>query len=371
MTRSRRSSRRPCCTSRASASPRSASSERSWNSSNSTAATPSSMGSSSDEPRENALGDDFDPGAARDFRAEAHPQARPCRRRASPSVVRHALGGGARGEPARLEHQDAALSSAPMASAREHQRHPRGLAGAGRRHQHGRIVARAAPRSVPAARRRSAAASNPSVFVIADMQRRVDVNCPPHVPNRAKSYITGHHARRTKNAAEAGQSRQAAGQAVEERRPRLPGRRLRLHFPRLSRAAADQPQVGRPAAQCRVRLLQHAVEASARHEAGGQADPSRGGVRPVGEDVPHRNVSRLQGAPAGSAGRSAAAIPAHPRSGAGLRSAVPGAGGLRGRRPDRDLCARGLRGRRHRDHRLLGQGSDAARQRLRRSCSTP
>ena len=47
ITRSFRSSRKPCCTSRASARPRSASSERSWNSSNSTAATPSSAGSSS------------------------------------------------------------------------------------------------------------------------------------------------------------------------------------------------------------------------------------------------------------------------------------------------------------------------------------
>src|SRR5580704_3465275 len=46
MTRMRKSSRKPCCTSRASASPRSASSERSWNSSKITAPTPSSMGSS-------------------------------------------------------------------------------------------------------------------------------------------------------------------------------------------------------------------------------------------------------------------------------------------------------------------------------------
>ena len=46
ITRIFRSSRRPCCASRASASPRSASSERSWNSSNSTAATPFSSGSS-------------------------------------------------------------------------------------------------------------------------------------------------------------------------------------------------------------------------------------------------------------------------------------------------------------------------------------
>ena len=46
ITRRRRSSRKAICTSWASAKPRSASSERSWNSSNSTAATPSSVGSS-------------------------------------------------------------------------------------------------------------------------------------------------------------------------------------------------------------------------------------------------------------------------------------------------------------------------------------
>jgi len=47
MTSSFRSSRKPCCTSRASARPRSASSERSWNSSNKIAAMPSSDASSS------------------------------------------------------------------------------------------------------------------------------------------------------------------------------------------------------------------------------------------------------------------------------------------------------------------------------------
>ena len=52
--------------------------------------------------------------------------------------LRHALGGGARGEPARLEHQDAAVPDPVLFG--EHQRHPRRLAGAGRRHQHGGIV---------------------------------------------------------------------------------------------------------------------------------------------------------------------------------------------------------------------------------------
>ena len=63
--------------------------------------------------------------------------------------------------------------------------------------------------------------------------------------------------------------------SAQERRPRLSGGRLVLHFPRLSRAAAAHPQVRRAAGQCRARLLQHAVEAAARHEAGGAADASR------------------------------------------------------------------------------------------------
>src|SRR5580700_1045971 len=103
----------------------------------------------------------------------------------------------------------------------------------------------------------------------------------------ADPYISGDHARSTKISTEAANG----GQAVEERRPRLPGRRLRLHFSRLSRAAADQPQIRRLAAPRRVRLLQHAVEAPARHEAGGQAHPSRRGVRSLRADVPHGNVS--------------------------------------------------------------------------------
>ena len=80
-------------------------------------------------------------------------------------------------------------------------------------------------------------------------------------------YITRHHARRTKVAGRRrAESRCARRQAPEEGGSRLSGRRLGLHFPRLSRAAADQPQIGRLAAQRGVRLLQHAVEAPARHE---------------------------------------------------------------------------------------------------------
>ncbi len=201
------------------------------------------------------------------------------------------------------------------------------------------------------------------------MRRRSEGENPQSRPMAVlitvKPLYIGQHARSTKSPAEAGQTA-ACRETLEEGRPRFSGRRLRLYFSRLSRAAADQSQVRRFAAQCRIRLLQYAVEASARHEAGGQADPPRGGVRPVRAHVPHRDVSGIQGAPPGSARRFTAAISADPRGGARLRYSVPGAEGFRGRRPDRDLCAAGLRGRRHRHHRLLGQGFDAARQRLHR-----
>ncbi len=152
-------------------------------------------------------------------------------------------------------------------------------------------------------------------------------------------------------------------QSPEEGRPRLSGRRFRLYFPRLSRAAAAEPQIRRVAGQCRARLLQHAVEAVARHAAGQPADPSRHRVRQIRGHVPQQALSRLQGAPAAGAGRSDPAISADPRGGARVRPALPGARRLRGRRSDRDLCPRGRRARRDRDHRLLRQGSDAARHR--------
>ena len=156
---------------------------------------------------------------------------------------------------------------------------------------------------------------------------------------------------------------QACRQSPRQGRPCLSGRRFRLYFPRLSRAAAAEPQIRRAAGQCRARLLQHAVEAVARHAAGQPADPSRHHLRQVGDHLPQQALSRLQGAPAAGARRPDPAIRADPRGGARLRPALPRAGRLRGRRSDRDLCARGRRARRHRDHRLLRQGPDAARDR--------
>ena len=56
----------------------------------------------------------------------------------SPSVSAMRVGGGARGEPARLQHEDLAVLA--HGSSRQHQRHARGLAGAGRRDQHGGVA---------------------------------------------------------------------------------------------------------------------------------------------------------------------------------------------------------------------------------------
>ena len=316
MTRSRKSSRKPCCASRASASPRSASSERSWNSSNKHGGDAVEHRIVEHQPGEDALGDDLDAGLPRDFRAEPHPQAH---RFADALAERlgHALGGGARRQPARFEHQDAAgfirSSSAQGSSASTS----------------GTRVVLPAPggaTSTAALRARSAAVSSGSAASIGSGEEnfmtsyrhsgaRTKVREPgihnqgglrPLSPRRfcngsgyglrtaafaasgmtVISYIKAHHARRTK--VESPEGATHCRQAVGERRPRLSGRRLRLHFPRLSRAAADQPQIRRAAAQCRVRLLQHAVEAVARHESRRAADPSRGGVRQVGEDLPHR-----------------------------------------------------------------------------------
>ncbi len=63
------------------------------------------------------------------------------------------------------------------------------------------------------------------------------------------------------------------------RRPRLSDRRLGLHLPRLSRAAAAHPPLGRAAGGRRARLLRHAVEAVARDRRARPADAYRGDLR--------------------------------------------------------------------------------------------
>ena len=107
-----------------------------------------------DQAGENALGDDLDAGRARHLRAEPHAVADgladPLAKR-----LRHPLGAGARRDPPRLQHDD--LLAARPGRIEQRQRHPRGLAGAGRRHQHRGVVA-ASVRPDRPARRRSAAA---------------------------------------------------------------------------------------------------------------------------------------------------------------------------------------------------------------------
>ncbi len=85
------------------------------------------------ETGEHAFGDDLDPGAPRHLGAEADAVADGV---ADPFAqrLRHALGGGACREPARLQHENLLVRRPGLAG--EHQRNPRRLAGAGRRHQH-------------------------------------------------------------------------------------------------------------------------------------------------------------------------------------------------------------------------------------------
>src|SRR5579859_4801736 len=58
--------------------------------------------------------------------------------------------------------------------------------------------------------------------------------------------------------------------------PSLPGRRLGLSVPRLSRPAAVDAQIRRAAGRGRVRLLQHVVEAVGGYEGAGAAHPPGG-----------------------------------------------------------------------------------------------
>ena len=140
ITRSLRSSRSPCCTSRASANPRSASSERSWNSSNSTARDAFENGIVEDHAREHALGDDLDAGPARHFRDRSARDSRPSRRPVRRASSRDAHSSGARREPARLEREELHVLRPGLPG--EHQRHTRGLAGARRGDQRGQVMGR-------------------------------------------------------------------------------------------------------------------------------------------------------------------------------------------------------------------------------------
>ena len=85
-------------------------------------------------PREHAFGDDLDARALADARLEPHAVADGVAD-ALAERRRHALGDGARREPARLEHDDALAARPRLVEQRE--RHDGALAGARRRDEHG------------------------------------------------------------------------------------------------------------------------------------------------------------------------------------------------------------------------------------------
>ena len=94
------------------------------------------------ETGEYALGHDFDPGRARDFGGETDAVADGHADRLA-QCRRHARGGGTGGEPARREHEDFLFTRPGLA--RQHERHPRGLAGAGGATRTATFRARRAP----------------------------------------------------------------------------------------------------------------------------------------------------------------------------------------------------------------------------------
>ena len=98
-----------------------------------------------DLAREDTLGDDLDAGVARDLRAEADAVADGVAD-ALAERLRHPFGAGAGGDAPRLQHDD--LFALQPRRIQQRQRHPRGLAGARRRHQHRGIAARQRLRDV-------------------------------------------------------------------------------------------------------------------------------------------------------------------------------------------------------------------------------
>ena len=133
MTRRRRSSRSPPWASSASARPRSASRQRSWNSSKSTAATPSSAGSSRIMRVNTPSVTTSMRVRGRDLRAEAHPEADGLADRLA-ERLRHALRRGAGGEAARFQHDDLAARHPRLVE--QYERDARRLARARRRDEH-------------------------------------------------------------------------------------------------------------------------------------------------------------------------------------------------------------------------------------------
>jgi hypothetical protein len=90
-----------------------------------------------DEPGKDTFGNDLDAGPSRNLTIGANPNSDSVPDRL-PKRPRHALGGGARGQPARFQHQDALLLRPSFLG--EHQRYARSFACAGRSDQNSRIV---------------------------------------------------------------------------------------------------------------------------------------------------------------------------------------------------------------------------------------
>ena len=115
-------------------------------------------------PREHAFGDDLDARAFADARLEPHAVADGV---ADALAERggHALGDGARREPARLEHHDALAARPRLLEQRE--RHDGALAGAGRRNDDGVRPAR----SAAASGARASSIGRPERIVIEALRR--------------------------------------------------------------------------------------------------------------------------------------------------------------------------------------------------------
>ena len=141
--------------------------------------------------------------------------------------------------------------------------------------------------------------------------------------------------------------------------PSLSRRRVELHLPRLSpAAAADQPP--RPAGGRGLWLYGDAVEARRRLQQGRRADPHGSHPRCVRADVPQRDVRPVQSAPPTAARGPDPAIPADSRGDAGVFNSVHRDRRARGRRHHRLLRDRGEGRGMAGDDRQLRQGSDAA-----------
>ena len=139
----------------------------------------------------------------------------------------------------------------------------------------------------------------------------------------------------------------------------LSRRRVELHLPRLSpAAAADEP--ARPAGGRGLWLYDDAVEARRRALQGRRADAHGGDPRCERAYAPQRHVRPVQGAPAAAARGSGPAIPADPRRDARFLDPVHRGRGAGGRRHHRLLRDRGQEGRLEGDDRQLRQGFDAA-----------